>query len=72
MTRKAKPTALKVLEGNRGKRKLPKNEPKPYPKVPDMPEGLDERAQETYKTLAPKLEKLGLLTEVTVENSGLS
>jgi P27 family predicted phage terminase small subunit len=64
MAGKPKPTALKVIEGNPGKRKLPENEPKPYPKAPPMPEGLDEGAQETYKTLASKLVKIGLLTEI--------
>ena len=39
--RKPKPTHLKVLAGNPGKRPLPKNEPKPKPIAPRCPQWLD-------------------------------
>jgi P27 family predicted phage terminase small subunit len=59
-----KPTKLKILEGNRGKRPLPENEPKPVPKAPRCPSDLDKGAKNAWKRLAPKLERMGLLTEV--------
>ena len=58
-----KPIPLKVLEGNRGKRVLPENEPKPRPKAPECPDDIDDEARGVWKQLAPVLEKLGLLTE---------
>ena len=64
MSGRPKPTALKLLEGNPGKRKLLENEPKPYPKAPPMPEYLDEKALEAWGILAPKLERIGLFTEI--------
>lgn len=59
-----KPTALKVLEGNPGRRPLPKNEPKPQPIAPGCPDWLPAAAIRYWNELAPRLEKLGLLTEV--------
>lgn len=59
-----KPTALKVLEGNPGKRPLNQNEPKPKPIAPKCPSWLDREAKKLWKQLADQLEKLGLLTEV--------
>lgn len=64
MSGKPKPTTLRVLEGNRGKRDIPENEPKPRLLPPSCPPWLDPLAKKTWKTLAPKLERLGLLTEV--------
>jgi len=62
--RKAKPTALKVLEGNRGKRKLNKREPKPAPGIPACPRSLSRRARQEWKRVTPELDRLGLLTVV--------
>ena len=62
--RPPKPTELKVLEGNRGNRPLNKNEPKPSPLVPDQPDWLTAEAKSEWDRIAPKLENLGLLTEV--------
>ena len=42
--RKPKPTALKVLEGNPGKRPLNENEPKPERKAPECPSWLEPEA----------------------------
>lgn len=58
-----KPTKLKLLEGNRGKRKLPENEPQPFPKAPKPHLDIDKIAKKTWKRLAKILEPLGLLTE---------
>lgn len=61
---KPKPTALKVLMGNPGKRPLPQNEPKPKPVAPKMPDWLDREAKREWRRVAPELERLGLLTVV--------
>jgi P27 family predicted phage terminase small subunit len=60
--RPPKPAALKILEGNRGRR--PINEgPKFRPIAPECPAWLSEQAQDEWERLAPQLEALGLLTE---------
>ncbi len=59
-----KPTALKLLHGNPGQRKLPVNEPKPKPIAPDRPKWLTGEARKMWDRLAPELERLGLLTVV--------
>lgn len=56
-------TNLKVLEGNRGKRPLPEDEPKPQPVAPDLPKDIDTQAKKTWQRLAPMAVRLGLLTE---------
>ena len=61
--RKPKPTALKILEGNPGCRKLNENEPKPLPIIPDCPEWLSGKAKKIWEKLAPMLENMGVLTE---------
>ena len=62
--RKPKPTALKVIQGNPGKRPLPENEPKPKPIAPECPTWLHEDAKKEWDRVAPELERLGLLTVV--------
>lgn len=62
--RPTKPTNLKVLEGNPGKRPLPQNEPKPMPISPQCPKWLDPEAKKLWKQLIPELERLGLMTIV--------
>ena len=49
MAGRPKPTNLKLIEGNPGKRPLPGNEPKPKPKAPSMPSDLDYQAKKTWK-----------------------
>ena len=61
--RKPKPTHLKVLEGNPGKRPLPKNEPKPAPLMPKCPSWVDGIGKKEWQRVAPMLHRLGLLTE---------
>ena len=46
--RKPKPTAMKELEGNPGKRKLNKKEPMPGKGMPDCPKWLLPDAQEEW------------------------
>ena len=62
--RKPKPTALKVLEGNPGKRPLNPFEPTPDAKMPDCPEWLEEEAKAEWNRLAEPMFRLGLLTEL--------
>lgn len=65
--RKPKPTALKLLEGNLGKRPLPLNEPTPrtlasYP----APEWLGQTAKKVWEYLAIELAMCGLLTSIDI------
>lgn len=62
MGRPAKPTPLKILTGNPGKRPLNNAEPKPSATAPKCPTWLDPEAKRLWKELAPELERLGLLT----------
>ena len=62
--RTPKPTAIKQLEGNPGKRQLNTYEPKPNQKVPTCPKWLDDEAKKEWKRLAKQMEQLGILTEV--------
>lgn len=62
--RKPKPTAIKELEGNPGKRELNNNEPKPLKKAPSCPKWLDDEAKKEWKRLSKQMEQLGILTEV--------
>ena len=62
--RKPKPTALKELEGNPGKRQLNMNEPKPKTKAPSCPKWLDGEAKKEWRRLSKQMEALGILTEV--------
>jgi P27 family predicted phage terminase small subunit len=62
--RKPKPTAVKELEGNPGKRPLNIFEPHPEKKAPKCPAWLDAEAKKEWKRVAKQLEELGTLTEV--------
>ena len=67
MGNKSKPTALKVLQGNPGKRKLNKNEPViPVGKNLEPPEYLDDIAIAEWRRVVPILEESGVLTLVDV------
>ncbi len=59
-----KPTTLKLLQGNPGKRPLNIREPKPKQGTPRCPEWLDEEAKACWKWLVPKLTETGVLTLV--------
>ena len=61
--RPKKPTALKLLEGNPGKRNLPVNEIKPKPVASKCPGWFSDDAKEIWNEYAPILERLGLFTE---------
>ena len=61
--RKPKPTALKILEGNPGKRPLNENEPIPPKGTVKCPTWLEPEAKKEWKRLAPSLEAMGVLTQ---------
>ena len=62
--REPKPTALKKLEGNPGKRKLNTMEPMPGKGVPDCPKRLLSEAKMEWERLCVKLSEMGVLTEI--------
>ena len=47
--RKPKPTAVKILEGNPGKRKLNEHEPQPQRKAPPCPKWLEPEAKKEWR-----------------------
>lgn len=59
-----KPTALRVIEGNCGKRPLPKDEPQPSSDYTPCPIWLKGKARQEWKRIAPELRRMGLLTIV--------
>jgi P27 family predicted phage terminase small subunit len=63
---KTKPTNLKRLEGNPGKRALPKDEPEPEPVLAGVepPSHLSKLAKDEWRRLSPELIRLGLMTVV--------
>ena len=58
------PTALRVLQGNRSKRPLPKYEPKPHRGLPSPPTYLNAYALEEWERLAQNLHAAGVLTVI--------
>ncbi len=62
---KPKPTVLKELAGNPGRRPLNKDEPKPGPANLKVPRGrLPKEGARVWKQLAKPLAEMGVLTEV--------
>jgi P27 family predicted phage terminase small subunit len=57
-----KPTHLKVVTGNPGKRPLNKNEPRPKRGMPKCPARLDGIARRLWFELAAELHAMGVLT----------
>lgn len=66
MANPRKPTALKILQGNPGKRKLPKNEPKPKVGA-EAPVWMTKRARLIWDRLAPQLTETKVLTVIDAE-----
>ena len=62
--RKPKPTHLKAITGNPGKRPLNQNEPRPEIAVPQCPPELSEAAQREWQRLVGELASLNLLTNL--------
>lgn len=61
--RRPKPTPLKLVSGNPGKRKLNQSEPKPKREVPSCPAHLSDDAKVSWGRLGVMLDRLGVLTE---------
>lgn len=61
---RTKPTALKILQGNPGKRALNHAEPRPDVSLPSCPKHLDDVATAEWVRITPELLKLGLLSQV--------
>jgi len=62
--RKPKPTAIKLLEGNPGKRALNQAEPKPRVVLPRPPEHLSDDEKAKWKMTVKELYPLGLITTI--------
>lgn len=62
--RKPKPTALKKLSGNAGKRKINKQEPVAKIGMPDRPASLKGEALKEWNRVVPLLFQMGLLTHI--------
>lgn len=61
--RKPKPTAIKKLEGNPGRRKLNEREPKPANGMPSCPTWLETEAKKLWRRVCKELEMMGTLAK---------
>jgi P27 family predicted phage terminase small subunit len=61
--RRPTPTAIKALNGNRGKRALNRNEPK-FTGTPDCPPHLNKVAKDEWERISVELSAAGVLTNV--------
>ena len=66
--RKPKPTAVKVLEGNPGKRPLNMFEPTPEKIAPECPSWLNDEAKAEWNRLVDKMVELGILKGLPESN----
>ena len=62
--RKPKPTHLKLMQGNPGKRKLNSTEPQPLVDIPSCPPHLADEAKVEWGRVCEELHRIGLLTLV--------
>jgi P27 family predicted phage terminase small subunit len=62
--RKPRPTALKVLEGNPGKRPLNRREPQPSVGAPGCPDWLPREAKAEWRRVVSELDRIGMLKKV--------
>ena len=62
--RRPKPTRVKILTGNPGKRPLNQNEPRPEPLAPDCPLELGPSARREWHRLVGELASLRILTKL--------
>ena len=60
------PTALTLVRGNPGRRKLPVNEPKPPITCPDPPDYLVDVAKVEWHRVCPRLADLGLMSDIDI------
>lgn len=59
--RKPKPTALRLVEGNREHRPINGNEPKPEPKAPGCPQFLKDEERKAWRYLVREMKRMGTL-----------
>jgi P27 family predicted phage terminase small subunit len=62
--RRPKPTRIKALTGNPGKRSLNPHEPRPEPALPDCPPELSPAARQEWVRIGADLSKLNLVTHL--------
>ncbi len=62
--RPPKPTKLKLLQGNPGKRPINKKEPKPKTTVPSCPAHLDVEAKKEWRRITRELSAIGLVSKI--------
>lgn len=62
--RKAKPSAIKELNGNPGKRALNKNEPKPEQSIPAMPAHFAGETRKEWTRITKELHTLKIITRI--------
>jgi P27 family predicted phage terminase small subunit len=62
--RKPKPTHIKIVTGNPGRRPLNTSEPTPLQAIPDCPEHITGLAREEWERMAEDLFECGLLTVI--------
>ena len=62
--RKPKPTALKLISGNPGKRPINQWEPRPGVKAPTCPAHLNPAAKAEWKRVARQMVTLGVISEL--------
>ena len=62
--RKPKPTAIKEIEGNPGKRALNKKEQKPDKQIPTCPDHLKGVAREEWNRITKELFALGIISKL--------
>lgn len=60
--RKPTPTALRLIQGNPGRRPLPSGEPRPKAKVPSRPKWLEPEARREWTRVCRELAALGILS----------
>lgn len=61
--RKRKPTAIKLVTGNPGRRPLNPDEPQGDRGVPTCPEHLSKRGKSTFRRLGKLLDEMGVITK---------
>jgi P27 family predicted phage terminase small subunit len=64
--RKPKPTHLKLIEGNAGKRPINRKEPKPKRSRPPAPSHLDPATRKLWDAVVKELDDIAILTSVDI------
>lgn len=63
--RKPKPTILKIVSGNPGKRPLNKREPRPECVIPECPEAIQGEARKEWDRITQELHAAGLIDSIS-------